>query len=106
MQSYCKVIDATCYPDAVELLNAEVRAYADLINLQGKVIPKLYGFYKVWRILQLIALQPVGEPIAETETIDQKLHKKMRKALHCDVACHNFCKTEGGCIFMVDLENC
>ena len=69
------------HPDAVELLNAEVRAYVALINLQGKVIPKLYGFYNVWGNLRLIPLQPVGEPISEDETIDQQLRKKMRKAL-------------------------
>ena len=111
----CKVIDMTRYPDAVELLNAEVRAYAALIKLQGKVIPQLYGFYRVWGILCLIALQPVGESIAENEIIDEPLREKMRKALCCihnagyvhgDVARRNFCRTRSGHIFLVDLEYC
>ena len=115
LNAICKVIDAMRYPDAVELLDAEVRAYAALIHLQGKVIPKLYGFYSVWGILRLIALQPVGEPIPEDETIDQRLRKKMRKALryihgagyvHGDVARRNFCRTRRGHIYLVDLETC
>ena len=79
-KAICKVVDAT---NAVELLDAEVHAYAALIILQGKVIPKLYGSYMVWGILQLIALQPVGQAIAENEAINQQLHRKMKKALCC-----------------------
>ena len=111
-KAICKVVDAT---NAVELLDAEVHAYAALITLQGKVIPKLYGSYMVWEILQLIALQPVGQAIAENEAINQQLHRKMKKALCCihdagyvhgDVARRNFCMTESGRIFLVDLKRC
>ena len=111
----CKVVDAMRYPDAVEMLDAEVRAYAALIKLQGKVIPKFYGFYRVWGILWLIALQLVGEAIGENEPIDEQLREKMRKALGCiheagyvhgDVARRNFCRTRSGDIFLVDLETC
>ncbi len=114
-KAICKVVDATRYPDAVERLDAEVRAYAALITLQGKVIPKLYGSYMVWGILRLIALQPVGRAIAENEAISQQLRRKMKKALRCihdagyvhgDVARRNFCRTESGHIFLVDLESC
>jgi hypothetical protein len=114
-KAICKVVDAMHYPSAVELLDAEVHAYTALITLQGNVIPKLYGSYTVWGILQLIALQPVGQAIPEDEAINQQLHRKMKKALHCihgagyvhgDVARRNFCRTERGCIFLVDLERC
>ncbi|KAF8345189.1 hypothetical protein F5887DRAFT_1061817 [Amanita rubescens] len=114
-QVICKVVDAARYPGAVELLNAEVRAYAALTNLQGKVIPTLYGFYMVWGILRLIALQPVGQAIAENEPITRQLRKKMKEALRCihnagyvhgDVARRNFCRTKSGRIFLVDLERC
>jgi hypothetical protein len=114
-KAICKIVDATHYPDAVELLDAEVLAYAALITLQGKVIPKFYGSYVVWGILRLIALQPVGQAITENEAINQQLREKMKKALrrihdasyvHGDVARRNFCRTESGCIFLVDLERC
>ena len=45
----------------------EVRTYAALEHLQGNVIPKLYGFYEVWGILRLNALEPVGNAIPEDE---------------------------------------
>ena len=114
-EAICKVVDAMRYPGAVEQLDAEVRAYAALITLQGKVIPKLYGSYMVWGILRLIALQPVGQAIAEDEVINQELRNRMKKALrrihdagyvHGDVARRNFCRTESGGIFLVDLERC
>jgi hypothetical protein len=114
-KAICKIVDAMRYPNAVGLLDAEVRAYAALKTLQGKVIPKLYGSYIVWGILRLIALQPVGRAIAENEPISQQLRRKMKKALHCihnagyvhgDVARRNFCMTESGHIFLVDLERC
>jgi len=111
-QVICKVVHVARYPGAVELLNAEVRAYAALINLQGKVIPTLYGFNVVWGILRLIALEPVGQAIAENEPITRQLRKKMKDALrhihnagyvHGDVARRNFCRTKNGRIF---LETC
>ena len=101
--------------NAVELLDAEVCAYAALVTLQGKVIPKFYGSYMVWGTLWLIALQPVGWAIAENEAINQQLRRRMKKALCCihnagyvhgDVARCNFCRTESGHIFLVDLERC
>jgi hypothetical protein len=111
----CKVVDGLRYPDAANLLDNEARAYAALKNLQGKAIPTLYGFYEVWGILQLLALEPVGNAILEGEEINQSLRKKMKAALqhihnagyiHGDIARRNFCSTESGDVFLVDLETC
>ncbi|KAH9978169.1 hypothetical protein BGW80DRAFT_1435771 [Lactifluus volemus] len=99
----CKVVDGLRYPDAAILLDDEARAYAALQNLQGKVIPTLYGFYEVWGILQLLALELLS------------LRTKMKAALqhihdagyiHGDIARRNFCSTESGDVFLVDLETC
>jgi len=101
------------YPDAANLLDDEAHAYAALQSLQGQVIPTLYGFYEVWGILKLLALQPVGNAIPEDKLIDQTLREKMKVALrrihdagyvHGDVARRNFCRTDSGDIFLVDLE--
>lgn len=110
----CKVVDASRYPETVDLLNTEASAYAALRKLQGKVIPKLYGFYEVWGILHLLALEPVGNAIPEDEQINQTLCTKMKAALqrihragfvHGDVARRNFCRRNDR-IFLVDLERC
>ena len=109
----CKVVDVLRYPDAAISLNDEVRAYAALQNLQGEVIPTLYGFYEVWGILQLLDLEPVGNAVSEDEQIDQTLRSKMKAALqrihnagfiHGDIARRNFCRTDSGDVFLVDLE--
>lgn len=111
----CKVVDVLRYEDEADFLDDEVHAYTALRNLQGKVIPTLYGFYMVWGILQLIALEPVGQAITEDESITWQLREKMREALRCihnagyvhgDVARHNFCRTDSGRIFLVNLERC
>jgi hypothetical protein len=115
LQVVCKVVDVFHYPDAADLLFGEARAYAALQNLQGEVIPTLYGFYEVWGILRLLALEPVGNAISEEEQIDPPLRRKMKVALrrihkagfvHGDVAHRNVCRTESGDIFLVDLERC
>jgi hypothetical protein len=113
LQVVCKVVDVLRHPDAASWLDDEARAYAALQNLQGEVIPTLYGFYEVWGILKLLALEPVGNAIPEDEQIDQTLREKMKAALrrihdagfvHGDVARRNFCRTESGEVFLVDLE--
>jgi len=113
LQVVCKVVDVLRYPDAANLLDDEAHAYAALQSLQGQVIPTLYGFYEVWGILKLLALQPVGNAIPEDKLIDQTLREKMKVALrrihdagyvHGDVARRNFCRTDSGDIFLVDLE--
>jgi hypothetical protein len=115
LQVICKVVDVLRYPDAANLLDGEASTYAALQNLQGNVIPTLYGFYEVWGILRLLALEPVGNAIAEDEKITQTLRKKMKAVLqrihdagfvHGDVARRNFCRTKSDRVFLVDLERC
>jgi hypothetical protein len=115
LQVVCKVVDVLRYPNAANLLNDEARAYAALHNLQGEVIPTQYGFCEVWGILRFLALESIGNAIPEDEQIDPTLHKKMKAALqrihdvgfvHGDVTRRNFCRTERGDIFIVDLEIC
>jgi hypothetical protein len=43
VQVVCKVVDNLRYPSLAD----EARAYAALQDLQGEVIPTLYGFYEV-----------------------------------------------------------
>ena len=101
-----KVVDAMRHPDVADSLKVEATAYLALEYLQGKAIPTLYRFYKVWEILHILALEPVGEAIGEDEQIDDALRGKMREALRCvhkvgyvhgDIAHQKFCKW--GCIF-------
>jgi len=82
-----------------------------LEHLQGDVIPTLYNFYKVWGILCLISLEPVGNAISEDEHINQTLCTKMKMALRCihiagfihgDIAC----RRESSVAFLVDMETC
>jgi len=110
-----KVVDASRYPDTASRLEDEAGAYAALEGLQGKVIPKLYGFYEVWGILHLLALEPVGDAIPHDAEINQTLLGKMEDALqyihnagfvHGDIARRNFCRTQSNKVFLVDLERC
>ena len=110
-----KIVDVMRYPLTGDSLADEARAYTNLQHLQGRIIPKLYGFYSVWGILHLLALQPVGNSISVDEEIDQALRRKMKKALqrihdagfvHGDIARRNFCRRRGGAVFLVDLERC
>ncbi|KAF9514178.1 hypothetical protein BS47DRAFT_1485282 [Hydnum rufescens UP504] len=115
LHAVCKIVDVLHDPDAGDLLRDEADAYAALQPLQGSVIPTFYGFYEVWGILRLLALEPVGEAIPEDEEIDETLWNEMRDALqrihdagyiHGDIARRNFCRTEEGTVFLVDLERC
>jgi Lipopolysaccharide core biosynthesis protein (WaaY) len=108
----CKVVDALCYPDVAGTLKGEACAYAALEKLQGKAIPTVYyGFYEV----HLLALEPVGDAIPKDEEINKTLRTKMKAALqqihdagfvHGDITRDNFCKTDTGEVFLVDLESC
>jgi hypothetical protein len=111
--SMCKVVDISCNPPYRSVLENEVRAYAALQHLQGEVIPKVYGYYDVWRMLRVIALEPVGVAIQNEDVISKNLRKRMKKALsqihgagylHGDIAHRNFCQRDGK-VFMVDLES-
>lgn len=111
----CKVVDASRYPYEVDRLEQEACAYASLKDLQGQVIPKLYGVYLVWGILRMLALEPVGDAIPDDEQINEPLRMQMKSALQCihdtgfihgDIARRNFCRTADGKVFLVDLEKC
>lgn len=46
--------------------------HAALLHLQGHFIPidRVYGFYNIiWGILDILALEPVGEAVSEDEKI-------------------------------------
>ena len=111
----CKVVDILQYPDTKDLLRDEMLAYAALQSLQGQVIPTLYGFYEIWGILNVLALEPIGDAIPEDKVIDMILRNKMKASLKCihnagyihgDIARRNFCTTQGGNVYLVDLERC
>jgi len=110
----CKVVDVVRRPDSQARLLSEVRAYAALQGLQGQVIPEFYGYYNVWGILNILALEAVGDSIPEDQTISSGLRQKMKSALgrmhaagylHGDIARRNFCERNGK-VFLIDLEMC
>jgi tRNA A-37 threonylcarbamoyl transferase component Bud32 len=83
-----------------------------LQNLQGVIIPRVRGYYDVWGLLRLLALEDVGTAIPEDGPIDTRTRKKMKSALarihsvgyvHGDIARRNFCK-KANVVFLVDLE--
>lgn len=109
---FCKIADLCQNRDAANGLDTEVHNYAALQNLQGVVIPQVHGYYNVWGLLNLLALEEVGNPIPEGVPIDCQTRKKMKAALarihsagyvHGDVARRNFCQKNNQ-VFLVDLE--
>jgi tRNA A-37 threonylcarbamoyl transferase component Bud32 len=93
-------------------LGTEVRNYATLQHLQGIVIPRVRGYYDVWGLLRLLALEDVGTAIPEDGPVSARTRRRMRSALarihqagyvHGDIARRNFCK-RGNAVFLVDLE--
>ncbi len=110
-----KIVDACRYPDAPEVLQDEADVYAALYDLQGRVIPKVYGLYEVWGILHILALQPVGIALSDQAKISRATLKKMKSALrslhdagflHGDITHRNFCQSQNGDVFLVDLMRC
>jgi len=77
----CKVVDVIRRDDLDDMLESELRTYAALQDLQGKVIPRLYGYYNVWGILDILALEPVGHAVTEDQTITPALRELMKSAL-------------------------
>ena len=109
---FCKIVDLFQRRDSINALDLEVRNYATLQNLQGIVIPRVYGYYDIWGLLRLLALEDVGTAIPEDGEINTQTRALMRSALarihsagyvHGDIARRNFCK-KGGVVFLVDLE--
>jgi hypothetical protein len=112
LKVFCKIVDLFWSCDAVSALDTEARNYAALQNLQGVVIPQVHGYYTVWGLLKLLALEVVGTAIPEDVPIDAEMRMQMKSALshihsagyvHGDIARRNFCKRGKG-IFLVDLE--
>jgi hypothetical protein len=94
-------------------LNFESRVNCHTVVLD--LGPTLYGYYEVWGILRLLAMQPVGDVILEDEEIDRTLRAKMKvvvqrihdaRYVHADITRRNFWRTESVNIFLVDLERC
>jgi len=76
------------------------------------VIPRVRGYYNVWGLLRLLALEDVGTAIPEHKPISTRTRTLMKSALarihlagyvHSDIARCNFCK-KGNVVFLVDLE--
>ena len=95
------------------MLDTEVRNYATCQDLQSIVIPRVYGYYDVWGLLRLLALEDVRSAIPEDGDIDTPTRALMNSALarihskgyvHGDIARRNFCK-KADVIFVVDLES-
>jgi hypothetical protein len=112
LKVFCKIVDLFRNYNAISALDTEVRNYAALQNLQGVVIPQVHGYYNVWGLLKLLALEVIGNAIPEDVPINAELRKQMKSALsrihsagyvHGDIARRNFCK-RGKRIFLVDLE--
>ena len=110
---FCKIIDLAQRGDFLDMLDTEMQNYATLQHLQGRVIPRVRGYYNVWGLLRLLALEDVGTAIPESIPISATTRRKMRSALvrihaegyvHGDLERRNFCKT-GMTVFLVDLES-
>jgi hypothetical protein len=113
---FCKVVDLFQSGDLIDMLDMEVRNYATLQVLQGFVIPHVYGYYDVWGLLRLLALEDVGTAIPEDGEIDTRTRALMKSALarihskgyvHGDIARRNFCKKSdrSNVVFVVDSES-
>lgn len=114
LAAMCKVVDAIRHPHRATTLAAEANIYAAMKHLQGDTIPRVFGYYHVWGILHLLALEPVGDAISEDSVITKALRQKMKSAVnrihsagyvHGDIARRNFCEKNGK-VFLVDLETC
>ncbi len=110
---FCKIIDLAQRGDSLGMLNMEMQNYAILQHLQGQVIPRVRGYYNVWGLLRLLALEDVGTAIPASSPIGATTRRRMRSALvrihvegyvHGDLERRNFCKM-GTTVFLVDLES-
>ena len=109
---FCKIVDLFQRGESIDALDMEVRNYATLQDLQGIVIPRVHGYYDVWGLLRLLALEDVGTAIPEDKPIKTRTRTRMKSALarihsagyvHGDIARRNFCE-KAGVVFLVDLE--
>jgi tRNA A-37 threonylcarbamoyl transferase component Bud32 len=109
----CKAVDMFRNQTAIAALESESSVYLALQHLQGRCIPKVYGYFNVWGILRLLALENVGEAIQDGP-ISSSLRSKMKAAIqhihdagyiHGDIERRNFC-VKGELVFVTDLEYC
>ncbi|KAF8344476.1 hypothetical protein F5887DRAFT_274893 [Amanita rubescens] len=109
---FCKIVDLFQRGNSIDALDMEVRNYATLQDLQGIIIPRVHGYYDIWGLLRLLALEDVGTAIPEDRAINTWTRTRMKSALarihsagyvHGDIARRNFCK-KAGVVFLVDLE--
>ena len=109
---FCKIVDLYQRREFIDALDMEVHNYATLQDLQGKVIPRVHGYFEVWGHLKLLALEDVGITIPLDGEINTRTRALMKSALarihsagyvHGDIARRNFCKKDN-MVFLVDLE--
>lgn len=109
----CNAVDMFQDQTAIAALEDESRVYLALRHLQGRCIPKVYGYFNVWGILRLFALENVGKAISD-KPISSSLRRKMKAAIkhlhnagyiHGDIERRNFYIKEGQ-VFIIDLEYC
>lgn len=108
----CKVVDIIHHDfDDFNLFESELNAYAALHDLHGKTIPRLYGYYNIWGILDMLVLESVGDALTEHQKITPALKARMKSALghihtagylHGNITRQNFCIRQSK-VFMVDL---
>jgi hypothetical protein len=60
LKVFWKIVDLFHSYNTVSVLDMKVHNYAALRNLQGVVIPQVHGYYNVWGLLKLLALEVVG----------------------------------------------
>ena len=106
---FCKIVDLFHSHGAVDVLDMEARNFAALQTLQGLVIPRVYGYYDVLGLLELLALEDFGTAIPEDVPIDvQTRMKNTLIRIHSvgyirrDIARRNFCIFD--MVFLVDLQ--
>jgi hypothetical protein len=79
-----------------------------LQNLQGIVIPRVHGYYDIWGLLRLLALENVSTATPEDGPINTQTRTKMKSTLariHSAGYVHgdDVCK-KANVMFLVDLE--
>ena len=78
---FCKIIDLAQRGNSLGTLDTEMQNYATLQHLQGQIIPRVCGYYNVWGLLRLLALEDVGTAIPASSPICATTRRKMRSAL-------------------------
>ncbi|KAJ3250173.1 hypothetical protein HK103_003791 [Boothiomyces macroporosus] len=61
-----KTVDSFNIPKALEICQKETAIYHKLENLQGRIIPRFFGFFNLHGIL-ILALEDCGTPLKDTE---------------------------------------